>query len=391
MHRFFIIILLTTVFCTAALAQNDTLRQGNAVPLFDNLQSDSVEINQQGQQLLQNESESETGAAIRVLERYYNAGKYPDALRMSRYISDNLRLNRDETQRFLLYTIASYKEMSYDEQADSTMMIFTHKFPFYEPQTYDPLSFREVFNNYNIIPRVAVFVSITSLGSPIVKIDSIFPCADTTKYIPMYLGEKNKGITIGVQIGLTKKFALATGIGYSVLSFSRTEDHKNTTFIYNEKDIFCNIPVSLLYDLPQWKTPIKGVVVFPSIFAGGSVTFITKSKYEAYTWFGDNTQYTISDKEADLNDKIRVNYSVFGGIRSVLGEWGRLSFFTEGSFHYMFRALNNPDNRYNNSDLVFNNLYVPDAIHLFSLELRFGFKYNLVYKTIPKFGYGYKK
>lgn len=55
------------------------------------------------------------------------------------------------------YTIASYKEMAYDEEADSVMKIFTKKYPFYELNSDDPVSFQEVFKNYNTIPRISLF------------------------------------------------------------------------------------------------------------------------------------------------------------------------------------------------------------------------------------------
>ena len=389
MHRFFIIIILTTAFCTSALARSDTSMQGNAVPLFDNLQSDNVEISQEGQQLLQNESKSETGAAIRALERYYNAGKYPEALRMADFLKDK-KLSHSETEQYLRYTIASYKEMSYDREADSVMMLFTKKYPFYLPQSFDPIAFQDVFDNYSVIPRLSLYFNIILHMKTNVKVDSIFPRADTSKIIPTYDSDRSYGITLGAKFGFTKKFAASLGAGYMVASFNRIEDYGATKFYYHESDAFLTVPVLFYYDMFKWKSPLNGVIISFECFGGASADFVFESDYQAYTWFGDNAQYTISDKTADLNEKVRFNYSTLLGFRGTTFESKRISLYFEGSWHFMMRPLNDSQHRYNNSDLVFNHLYVPDAVHLGYAQIKIGCKFNIFYKTVPKYGYGYK-
>ena len=384
MQRFLTILILITAICTNAVAQTD-------IPLFDNLQSDDAERDDSRSQFLRSESETQNGGALRALERYYNAGKYPEALRLSRYIRDSLRLNRNETEQFLRYTIASYKEMQYDEQADSAMMVFTKKFPFYDTTSYDPVAFKEEFMNYTIIPRFALYANVILSMKTHAKIDSIFPRADTTKVKPEYNSERSYGITIGGQFGITKKLSASLGFGYMVANFNRTEDYGATKFYYSESDQFLNLTSLVLYSLPKFRAPLRGMIITPELFTGVSADFICKSEYQAYTWFGDNVQYTISNKSFDLDDKVRFNYSAIIGFRSNLYESNRWTWFTDCSWHMMMRPLNNASNRYNNSDLVFNNLFVPDAIHLSYFQWKIGCKFNLIYKTVPKYGYGYKK
>ena len=384
MHRFLTILILITICTNVAMAQTD-------IPLFDNLQSDDAERDDSRSQFLRSESETQTGGALRALERYYNAGKYPEALRMSRYISDSLRLNREETQQFLRYTIASYKEMQYDEQADSAMMVFTKKYPFYDTTSYDPVSFKEEFLNYTIIPRFALYANIIFMMHTNAKIDSIFPRADTTRVVPEYNSESTYGINIGGQFGITNKLSASLGLGFMVADFNRTEDYGATKFYYRETDAFITMSTLALYSLTKLRLPIRGLIITPVVFAGVSADFICQSEYQAYTWFGDNAKYTVSNKFHDLDDKLRFNYSAIIGFRPNLVESKRWTWYTELSWHMMMRPLNNASNRYNNSDLVFNNLFVPDAIHLSYFQWKIGCKYNLVYKTVPKYGYGYKK
>ena len=384
MYRFLTILILIAIGANAALAQTD-------IPLFDNLQSDDAERDDSRSQFLRSESESQTGGALRALERYYNAGKYPEALRISRYISDSLHLNRSETVQFLRYTIASYKELQYDEQADSAMMIFTKKTPFYDTTSYDPVAFKEEFDNFSVFPRLTLYADFSFRVRPFVDIKTVYPRADTSHTVPVYHYNRSTSGNIGLQFGITKKWALASSLGFHWINLSRTEDYDATSFYYQETDIFLDLSASVLYSFYKFKFRLPGLEITPILLAGGSVNCIGASSYKAYTWFGDNAQYAVSEQEADLDDKTAFNYTVFYGFRLNCFSFKRFNAYIEHSHHYMLLPLNNSANRYNNSDLLYNHLFVPDDIRLSFNQWTIGFALNLSYKTVSKYGYGYKK
>ena len=111
-------------------------------------------------------------------------------------------------------------------------------------------------------------------------------------------------------------------------------------------------------------TILESAAFGDTLLAGGSVNCIGASSYKAYTWFGDNAQYAVSEQEADLDDKTAFNYTVFYGFRLNCFSFKRFNAYIEHSHHYMLLPLNNSANRYNNSDLLYNHLFVPDDIRL---------------------------
>ena len=386
MKRFLVILSLLTAFCINAQAQQDTSRRNGYLPLYDNLQSDTDNTTDPTSQKYSDDKESPTGEALRALQRYYNAGKYPEALRQSQQIRENHHLNSSENERYLRYTIASYKEMAYDEEADSVMKIFTKKYPFYELNSDDPVSFQEVFKNYNTIPRISLFFNFQWTGTNVL-IDSIFPRADTAKIIPEYDNPKTNNFEIGVQFGFNERFSMTASVKTLNLGTTRTEDYGTTKFYYKETDTYLSIPLMFYFRTWQVTLLTKNYVAYLGF--GGSFDYLINAEYQAYTWFGENTSYTVSNKKIDRIEKNKINFS---GIANGRISWvfkNRFSIFYELSAQIMARPVNNPNHRYHNSDLVFNQVYVPDAIHLFMVHNKWGVSYNLRYKTLPKYNYGY--
>lgn len=385
MKRLLVILSLLTVFCINAQAQQDTSRRNGYLPLYDNLQSDSDNTTDPTSQKYSDDKESPTGEALRALQRYYNAGKYPEALRQSQQIRENHHLNSSENERYLRYTIASYKEMAYDEEADSVMKIFTKKYPFYELNSDDPVSFQEVFNNFKTIPRWAIFFDIqwTRTG---VDIDSIFPRADTTKIVPDYDDGRCFNLEIGMQYGFNEKWSLAMSLKTMTLDYTRVEDQGATKFYYEETDTYLSLPILVFYKRPFRFLNIQWI---PEFGLGVSADFLGGAEYQAYSWFGSNTSYTVSDKTIDLIEKNQLNFSVLSSIRISVALKNRWSFFIERQWQDLLLPQNNEKYRYHNSDLVFNQLYVPDAITLSTKHFKIGLRYNLRYKTMAKYHYGY--
>ena len=85
MKKIGLIIIILTTFCMAeAVAQSDSSRNKGYFPIFDNLQSDddngtANETNRNTDNTVA-DPHYQLGEDLRTLERYYNAGKYPDAI-----------------------------------------------------------------------------------------------------------------------------------------------------------------------------------------------------------------------------------------------------------------------------------------------------------------------
>ena len=382
-------IIILTTFCMAeAVAQSDSSRNKGYFPIFDNLQSDddngtANETNRNTDNTVA-DPHYQLGEDLRTLERYYNAGKYPDAINKSKQIKQQHRLNNEDNETYLRYTISSYKEMAYNREADSLMKIFTKKYPFYKLRNNDPVAFKDVFNCYYTRPQLSIWAK-GGRSTTSVLIDTVYTIADTTQTEPSYSDVKAQTFEIGLQFYLTRRFSAAVSLNYWGSELSRVQSYGNssTKFFYKESNDYISIPVFLIFN-----TSIEKINFINELMLGGSVDILFQSKYEAFSWFGDNSQYTITEREADLEDKTSVNYSLRIADRLNFNV-KRFTFFVEPQLFLQMKPHNKSDRKYSNSDLVYNNLFVPDAIHLLTTQLNFGVKMHLFYKTIAKFGYGY--
>ena len=389
MKKIKLIIIILTTFCMAeAVAQTDSSKNKGYFPIFDNLQSDddngATNDTRRDTDNTVVDPHYQIGEDLRTLERYYNAGKYPDAINKSKQIKNQHKLNNTDNEAYLRYTIASYKEMAYDEEADSLMRIFTKKYPFYKLRNNDPVAFKDIFNCYYTRPKITIWFK-GGRSKTSAMIDTVYTIADSAKIEPDYELNNCINAEIGLQFYLSRRFSAAVSFNYWAADLTRTQDRgdSKTKFYYKESDNFISIPVFLVFN-----TSIEKFNFTNELMLGGSVDIMYKSQYEAFTWFGDNTQYTISEKDADLDDKNSLNYSIRIGDRLNYNV-KRFSFFIEPQLIFPLKPHNNPDRKFNNADLVYNNMFVPDAIHLFTTQLNIGVKVHLFYKTIAKYGYGY--
>jgi len=65
------------------------------------------------------------------------------------------------------------------------------------------------------------------------------------------------------------------------------------------------------------------------------------------------------------------------------------TFFADASFSYMLRPFNNAEYNYYNHNLLYNKIFVPDAIHLATFNIRVGYKFKFGYSVKAKYGYGF--
>ena len=55
----------------------------------------------------------------------------------------------------------------------------------------------------------------------------------------------------------------------------------------------------------------------------------------------------------------------------------------------MLKPYNNPKYNLSNANLVYNKLFVQDALHLSTIGIHFGMKIKLAYRVLAKYDYGY--
>ncbi len=324
------------------------------------------------------------GELLRRLNRLYDAGKYDEAISLSKSIHENFKsLNVNDESRRQMFTIASFKDMEYNEKADSATKRFIRRNPFYEPQSSDPVSFKECHGNYNTIPRFSIWVAFgQSIAIP--HLDTVHVITDTASIKPNYDTDNSETMQIGFEYHPWEFLSIAVAPTYSKYQYSRsTERSKLATFHYDESSKIFSVPLRIEGYLVTGKK--KWV---PSLYAGASVKYIFKSTYNAYTQTVGDPKYRIDNKEHNLDDKTKINYAILCGARLSFN-YRRITIFGDAGLSLDQKPFNNPDAAYSNSYLAYDKMYIPDIFHIIELSATIGIKVNLMYKTIAKYGYGH--
>jgi hypothetical protein len=402
MKRLFFNILLTAIILAAAhitgTAQNDS-------PLYQNIISDDIsspidtasQRPQNGTIVPQNNpkatqdtlrpatSDNDLGEQMQNLQRLYLAGKYDEDLQLSQTIRENHpQINNDDEIDRQKYTIASLKEMEYNEQADSAAKQFYGRNPFYKPKSSDPVPFKEILSNYYATPRFSVWASIgQSLAVPV--LDTVHVITDTTQMKPEYDFIQSEIVQLGFEYHPWKCISVSVAPTYTKYRYTRTIDRNmRSTFHYEETDKLISVPLRIeaywaRKDRPKWA---------PSIYLGASAKYIIKSTYTAYLETPGERRYETSAKTLDADDKNRLNFAILGGAR-LSYNFNRITIFGDLGMSMDIKPFNNPEAAYSNNDLAYDKMYIPDIFHMLELSAMIGVKVNMKYKTIAKFGYGH--
>lgn len=377
--KILITLMLAVVSISAANAQNDTLSGlylfNNAVS-NDDLSNDSISQNSAKQDV------DTVAENLNNLKALYAKGKYGLVLVLARDIHNQGNLTKKQNLERLKYNIAAFKELAYHREADSTARLFYKKDPFYDPTETDPLPFREVLANYYTMPIIGVWASL-GVGTANVYEDTIRSIVDTLFGNPFYRA-LSSSVQIGIEYRPIKFLSISIAPTYSTYTIERTIDRSSSVvFHYNENATVFSLPICV--ELGLYK---RNEIFVPSIFGGAQLKYIYDSKYNAYNEIKNSYFTDTPAKKSDVSTKNRINTSVLGGIKFNVNI-RRITYFAEGGVSYDIFSYNDPAKIYNNTELLYQNLFVPDVFHMLEFYMRFGVKINLHYNTIAKYKYGY--
>ncbi|MBR4266712.1 MAG: outer membrane beta-barrel protein [Bacteroidales bacterium] len=353
---------------------------------FDNLNSDGETGTAE---FAENTQDNSNETLLYNFKRLYNAGKYSEAIKTAKTLNKT-KFNSKENSEFLKYYASTLKEAGFDREADSVTKLFLKKNPFYETQVSDPMPFKEMKKNFYTFPRFATWINF-GLSTPMVIIDTVHVINEDSKNKPDYSSTEGFIAEIGFQYYITKFVSVAAGLQYNFMQYTRTENHSfyynsmklDYKFVYKESSHLLTVPVYVTITYPTRKEKIV-----PEFYAGFQQNYLLKTKYESYNEYGESQQNTISDNSIDLKTKNRINCSVFGGLR-INRNFNQNTFFADASFSYMLRPFNNAEYNYYNHNLLYNKMFVPDAIHLATFNIRVGYKFKFGYSVKAKYGYGF--
>ncbi|MBQ4409025.1 MAG: hypothetical protein II852_18660 [Bacteroidales bacterium] len=361
---------------TQALAQIDTLPD---LPLYKNVAADTDEGAEGGVNYAVPQTKDTIDAQLRSFQNLYSAGKYHAALKLSQEIQDKYDLQKPEKLILLKYAIAAYNDLDYDNEADRFAKDYLQKDPFYDPEkhTDDPISFRKVLDNYYTKPKFSVWAAIGRIGvEP--YMDTIRSIIDTTSRTPEY-DIKGYEVQLGFEYRPFKIFSISIAPSVHTYDLARTISRTDiATFHCNESSLMFTLPILVEAGLYR-----KREIFVPSIYAGAQMKYVFNSEYKAYTLApGIYTEIPEYKDNADL--KTKFNYSILGGVRLNFNH-RRMTYFADMGISLDMLPFNDPEKIFSNSDLLYQNFYVPDVYRMIEYSVKLGIKVNLQYKTIAKY------
>ena len=326
-------------------------------------------------------AQGDTLSQLQRLEDLYSAGKYVQVLQLSQQLGDSHILSKDENLQRLKFTVAAYKDFGYRREADSAARLFFEKDPFYEVKPDDPLPFKEVLGNYYTMPKFSAWMALSkNFATP--KLDTVRSIVDTIQKDPDY---KIDGLMVqlGFEYHPWKAFSVSIAPSYATYEMERKMQRaERATFRYNESYRMFVLPLmveaGLYLGRERW---------VPSVYAGVQMKYILRSRYNAYT--EAKGSYTEIPAQKDgVNFKNRLNCSILGGTRINLNlNW--ITLFADLGLSCDLRYFNAPGKKFDNRELIYQNLYVPDVFRLMDFSMKLGVKVNLLHKTIARHHYGY--
>ena len=362
--------------------------KGKNIPLFDNIQSDDANIpamynNELKIAVPQSYSDIKVSEAISVLKSLYSAGKITEAIEFSELIQKHFRRSDDQGCDYMIYKLSALKDGGFDHQADSMVLSFRKKFPFYKIKKEDPLVFKNLMTNYYTRPLFSVGVSVSKLF-PILKIDTVYsiPGGDTVKNLE-YKNFKYSMDEFSIQWYVTQKFSVTVSAAHSRLEFTRTAGYMTHT----EKTNCVSFPINFGYTL----RPVIIDELTPEVFVGIRPGFVYQKSYDVSGFAQKNKNFDELDTVSSFyqNRHKQFNCTAIAGAR-LNYQLRRFCFFVQWHFGYTLNRFTNPKERYAVKELAFNNAIVPDAARLLETGMSAGFKVNFCYKTFAKYNdYGY--
>ena len=326
-------------------------------------------------------AQGDTLSQLQRLEDLYSACKYDQVLQLSQQLGDSHALTKDENLQRLKFTVAAYMDFGYRREADSTARLFFEKYPFYEIKPDDPQPFKATLGNYYTMPKFSVWMAL-SKNFTVPILDTVRSIVDTISKEPDY---KIDGVMVQIGFEFRPVKVLTVSIAPSFASYDMERTivrRERATFHYNESFRTFALPViveaGLFTGRERW---------VPSVYAGMQIKYLISCKYNAYT--EAKGSYTEVPEMKDCADfKNRLNYSVLGGARINLN-LRRTTFFADLGMTFDMKTFNASGKLFDNRELIYQNLYVPDVFRLLDFSLKLGIKINLQYKTIARHHYGY--
>lgn len=265
--------------------------------------------------------------------------------------------------------------------AENELVELLHADPVHELQGEDPSELRVLMAKFRTWPIYRLEVRLGG-NTNVKQVNQSFSAFTTTKDDEkLYASSFGLGIQAEVDITryLDKGIEVGAGFQYRQSSYNvnlvpGTLEGIFNTDVTNSQTMF-RLPIFARYNRNYDNR--DGLI--PYAFLGVSLDYIFKAKYTDASRNG-GTAFTLDSKDGNLKkfDQVNnINYSLFGGIGTKINLKKGNFAFVEARFDKSLKLYNVPDERYSNSAINGDLLYVEDDLFLNFVSVNVGFIYSV--------------
>ena len=237
----------------------------------------------------------------------------------------------------------------------------------------DSKEFITLFEAYRTIPLYSVGLT-AGINYSLVTIDQEFGTYNTDLYDGTYTSPD-----FGFQVGLNADYLIYKNIYTNVevlfanKKFSyKTELNKFSTLEFKESQSAVQVPLTIAYHLG--KKRIK-----PTFKVGAYANYSFSSKSEFIRAYTENTQSNITGPLIDVSPmRESLTYGLIGAL-GVKYKVKEAYWFLDASYSYTLTTSVNPNERYSNSELLYDYQYIDDDFSINNLFISIGYR-RLFYK-----------
>ena len=282
----------------------------------------------------------------------------------------------DKDQRFEAYKLLAiaYQYIGSPEESEEYMVLMLMERPdFLEHPNNDPIEFNEEIHKFRVEPKIELGLSFGPISTG-VKVKQSYSAnfenqsySRTGGYYVAAVGHYSlwEGLLAKMSLGF-----INTSINHNI------EDGEIWSQRYNERLNFLDFG----FGIAKGYFLTKSLSFYPEINFGSSIMVLSKSYVEK-----TNPYRVEIDQETSNSLEYRNRFQIFGGLSAgLIYGLDNVSVGVQLAHRVYSRTTVDQDARYENTDFMFNSLYVPDDVKLrmtsFSLSLFYPIRYS-IYKV----------
>lgn len=321
-------------------------------------------------------SQNDCESAFVEATNEFEIGNYQKVIELMQNRISECDYSKETKLQIYKMLTSSYKEIDDIENSEYYTLKFIRKEPEYSIQSIDQVSFINSFQKFSCRPNWTVGITFSMIRSDI-AILSHYQIFQNVNEELSYSADNQNILTFYFQKYFSKRFSTIvdfTNYNFNIVKTVNFDEFYN--YVYTESSFISRF--TNYYSLNLFNKRRVGI----NCNVGWYAYLYSKNTYKLqYTYSGIEDVLT-----GDVSEKKRWQgvVGVTGGL-SLNYKFDRFSVVLLYRYMTDFFPINNPSERYRNTDLIFDYYLIDDDFKIAQNEIQIGFSYNLIYKIKHKY------